>query len=110
MIPKQYHMDYAEAELLSPAYAQASLAIQRQWLARYQKNDSELNDEQLRLASNQHNQRLVNMVLSNMLIALTIFSSVILVFKGELEIGALIALNILVAKKFHTVDAVSCNL
>ena len=40
------------------------------------------------------------MVLSNMLIALTIFSSVILVFKGELEIGALIALNILVAKSF----------
>ena len=100
MIPKQYHMDYAEAELLSPAYAQASLAIQRQWLARYQKNDNELNDEHLRLASNQHNQRLVNMVLSNMLIALTIFSSVILVFKGELEIGALIALNILVAKSF----------
>ena len=29
-----------------------------------------------------------------------IFSSVILVFKGELEIGALIALNILVAKSF----------
>ena len=57
MIPKQYHMDYAEAELLSPAYAQASLAIQRQWLARYQKNDTELNDEQLRLASNQHNQK-----------------------------------------------------
>ena len=40
------------------------------------------------------------MVLSNILIALTIFSSVILVFKGELEIGALIALNILVAKSF----------
>ena len=100
MIPKQYHMDYAEVELLSPAYAQASLAMQRQWLARYQKNDTELNDEQLRLASNQHNQKLVNMVLSNILIALTIFSSVILVFKGELEIGALIALNILVAKSF----------
>ena len=100
ILPKQYLVDYAETELLSPAYSQASLPLQQSWLARLQQNDIELNEEQLRLASNQHNQRLVNMILSNMLIVFTIFSSVILVFKGELEIGALIALNILIAKSF----------
>ena len=100
ILPKQYLVDYAETELLSPAYSQASLPLQQRWLARLQQNDIELNEERLRLASNQHNQRLVNMILSNMLIVFTIFSSVILVFKGELEIGALIALNILIAKSF----------
>ncbi len=100
ILPKQYLVDYAETELLSPAYSQASLPLQQSWLARLQQNDIELNEERLRLASNQHNQRLVNMILSNMLIVFTIFSSVILVFKGELEIGALIALNILIAKSF----------
>lgn len=97
---QQYLVDYAETELLSPAYAQASLPLQKGWLAQFQKNDTELNEQRLRLASNQHNQRLVNMILSNMLSVFVIFSSVLLVFRGELEIGALIALNILIGKSF----------
>jgi len=100
IIPKQYVLDDAEKQLVSSSFSQASPTLKQRWLDRYQQNDIGLNEERLRLVSTQHNQKLVNMIISNALMVFIIFSSIILVFRGDLEVGSMIALNILVSKSF----------
>ena len=100
MTAQGYATNYAEQDLLSRAFDDASPISQARWMDEFKVNDSFVANRRLKLSSNQQNQRFSEQLLSNFLMVCIIFSSVILVFNGELQIGGLIALNILVAKSF----------
>ena len=100
MTAQGYTTNYAEQDLLSRAFDDASPNSQAKWIDEFKANDSFIADRRLKLSSNQQNRRFSEQFLSNFLIVCIIFSSVILVFNGELQIGGLIALNILVARSF----------
>lgn len=100
MTTQGYTTNYAEQDLLSRAFDDASPISQAKWINEFKVNDSFIADRRLRLSANQQNRRFLEQFLSNFLIVCIIFSSVILVFNGELQIGGLIALNILVARSF----------
>ena len=100
MTAQGYATNYAEQDLLSRAFDDASPISQARWMDEFKVNDSFVADRRLKLSSNQQNRRFSEQLLSNFLVVCIIFSSVILVFNGELQIGGLIALNILVAKSF----------
>ncbi len=100
MTAQGYTTNYAEQDLLSRAFDDASPISQARWIDEFKVNDSFIADRRLKLSSNQQNRRYSEQFLSNFLIVCIIFSSVILVFNGELQIGGLIALNILVARSF----------
>ena len=100
MTAQGYTTNYAEQDLLSRAFDDASPISQARWIDEFKANDSFIADRRLKLSSNQQNRRFSEQVLSNFLVVCIIFSSVILVFNGELQIGGLIALNILVARSF----------
>jgi len=100
MTAQGYTTNYAEQDLLSRAFDDASPISQARWIDEFKANDSFIADRRLKLSSNQQNRRFSEQFLSNFLMVCVIFSSVILVFNGELQIGGLIALNILVARSF----------
>ena len=100
MTAQGYTTNYAEQDLLSRAFDDASPISQARWIDEFKANDSFIADRRLKLSSNQQNRRFSEQFLSNFLMVCIIFSSVILVFNGELQIGGLIALNILVARSF----------
>ena len=100
---EKYRTDYVENELLSAAFTDASLRVKNQFFNELQNQDGEILSKQLKLLSNQQNQKITSQFLSYLLLVFIIFSSVILVFNGELQIGGLIALNILVAKSFFLI-------
>ena len=100
MAAQGYTTNYAEQDLLSRAFDDASPISQARWIDEFKANDSFIADRRLKLSSNQQNRRFSEQFLSNFLMVCIIFSSVILVFNGELQIGGLIALNILVARSF----------
>ena len=100
MTAQGYTTNYAEQDLLSRAFDDASPISQARWVDEFKANDSFIADRRLKLSSNQQNRRFSEQFLSNFLMVCIIFSSVILVFNGELQIGGLIALNILVARSF----------
>jgi ATP-binding cassette, subfamily C, bacterial LapB len=100
IIAQGYTTNYAELDLLSRAFDDASPIAQARWLDEFKINDSFIADRRLKLSSNQQNRRFAEQFLSNSLMVFIVFSSVILVFNGELQIGGLIALNILVARSF----------
>jgi ABC-type bacteriocin/lantibiotic exporter with double-glycine peptidase domain len=100
MTAQGYATNYAEKDLLSRAFDDASPISQARWIDEFKVNDSFVADRRLKLSSNQQNRRFTEQFLSNFLMVCIIFSSVILVFNGKLQIGGLIALNILVAKSF----------
>ena len=100
MTAQGYITNYAEQDLLSRAFDDASPISQARWINEFKANDSFIADRRLKLSSNQQNRRFSEQFLSNFLMVCIIFSSVILVFNGELQIGGLIALNILVARSF----------
>jgi len=100
MTAQGYTTNYAEQDLLSRAFDDASPISQARWVDEFKANDSFIADRRLKLSSNQQNRRFSEQFLSNFLMVCVIFSSVILVFNGELQIGGLIALNILVARSF----------
>ena len=100
MTAQGYTTNYAEQDLLSRAFDDASPISQARWINEFKANDSFIADRRLKLSSNQQNRRFSEQFLSNFLMVCIIFSSVILVFNGELQIGGLIALNILVARSF----------
>ncbi|WP_443646605.1 ATP-binding cassette domain-containing protein [Candidatus Ponderosibacter sp. Uisw_141_02] len=100
MTAQGYTTNYAEQDLLSRAFDDASPISQARWIDEFKANDSFIAHRRLKLSSNQQNRRFSEQFLSNFLMVCIIFSSVILVFNGELQIGGLIALNILVARSF----------
>ena len=100
MTAQGYTTNYAEQVLLSRAFDDASPISQARWIDEFKVDDSFIADRRLKLSSNQQNRRFSEQFLSNFLMVCIIFSSVILVFNGELQIGGLIALNILVARSF----------
>jgi ATP-binding cassette subfamily C protein LapB len=100
MTAQGYTTNYAEQDLLSRAFDDASPISQAKWINEFKVNDSFIADRRLKLSSNQQNRRFTEQFLSNFLLVCIIFSSVILVFNGQLQIGGLIALNILVTKSF----------
>ena len=82
-----------ENEFLSPAFNMASKNAKKSWLDAFKEIGEDYNLSRLQIDAQISNQKLTNQFVSNLLLVFIIFTSVILVFSGELQVGGLIALK-----------------